>query len=235
MRDNLSNEEFTSRWNNDQDARTGSRIDEIDIMLEILKDQYKRETAILDVGIAAGTIEELIFKNIPEVQIVGVETSAEIINIARMKLRQYADWFEIIRHNLLDISSLNLPPNNYSAAISLQTMHNLPHESKRKIIDFVERKLMPGGVFLIIDTLAIESPHMFKDYKSIWKHLEKTYGKPILTGHSYEEYINKLEDKADRPASLEQYLGWLREAGFEPACLCLLGNRALFGARKVGY
>jgi ubiquinone/menaquinone biosynthesis C-methylase UbiE len=234
MSRNLSNEEFINRWNN-QNVHGPTRIDEIDILLEILKSEYKKDTAVLDIGIAAGTIEELVFKNIPEVQIVGIETSPEIINIARMKLRKYADWFEIIQHNLINISSVNLPAKNYSIALSLQTLHNLPHESKKEIISFAAEKLMHGGLFLILDTLAVESPPVFNYYKNIWKYLEKSYGRPVQQGYNYEEYQNNLEERADKPATLEQYLSWLREAGFEPACLCALGNRALFGAKKTGY
>jgi ubiquinone/menaquinone biosynthesis C-methylase UbiE len=234
MKDKFSSTELINRWSS-QNVQYYSRINEIDILLEIIKYEYKKGTSILDIGIAAGAIEKLIFKNIPEVQIVGIETSPEIIDIARMKLKRHADWFDIVQHNLIDVSSVSIPAKNYSIALSLQTMHNLPHNSKIEIIKFVASKLMPGGLFLILDTLAIESAQVFNYYRCIWKYLEKNYGTPVHSGNHFEEYINILEDKADQPAKLEQYMGWLRESGFESACLCLLGNRALLGARKTDY
>jgi hypothetical protein len=42
-----------------------------------------------------------------------------------------------------------------------------------------------------------------------------------------------VSQRGDRPATLEEQLRWLREAGFaEVACLHLHTNRALFAARK---
>ena len=234
MDENLSNNELTCKWNR-QDVHGYTRINEIDILLEILKDEYQKGTAVLDIGIGAGTIEELIFKQVPEIQLVGIETSPEIVGLARMKLRQYADWFEIIQHNLIDISSITLPPKNYGIAFSIYTMHNLPHESKKEIIRIVSEKLMPGGLFIILDKLAVGSSHVFNYYKCIWKYLEKSFGRPMQQAQNFEEYQNNLDEKSDQPAKLEQYINWLREAGFEPAVLSVLGNKTLFGAKKVDY
>jgi hypothetical protein len=52
-------------------------------------------------------------------------------------------------------------------------------------------------------------------------------------GATFEAHEQSVRTRGDQPATLEEHLQWLREAGFaEVACLHLHGNRALFAARK---
>jgi hypothetical protein len=48
---------------------------------------------------------------------------------------------------------------------------------------------------------------------------------------TFDDYHASYSRKDDHVASLDQYLTWLRHAGFHAACLYLHFNRALVAAR----
>jgi hypothetical protein len=73
---------------------------------------------------------------------------------------------------------------------------------------------------------------LFSAYRSAWDRLNRLHGASIREGDTFQEHARKVATRGDLPASLEQHLKWLREAGFEAACLHLHANRALFCARK---
>ena len=54
----------------------------------------------------------------------------------------------------------------------------------------------------------------------------------VRSGLSGDDFLQQQQRKEDYPASLEEHLIWLRQAGFEATCLHLHLNRALIVAVK---
>ena len=66
----------------------------------------------------SGQVEELIFKRIPDAQILGVDSSQAMLDIAADRLSGYSDHYTTIVHDLRDIDSLKLPESTYRWVIS---------------------------------------------------------------------------------------------------------------------
>lgn len=221
-------------WNADPLTHNPTRKEQLDILLSILESEYRPGTAILDVGFGSGIVEGMIFERIPGSQVVGLDGSPAMVELANERLALYQGRYEVVIHDLMEISTAQLPPHEYGVVISVQTIHNVPDRAKREAFDFVCRTLESGGLFLLLDRIAIDTPGLFDVYQALWKRLGEVHGARIegREGVTFEEHRQILATRGDQPATLEQHLQWLRESGFDVACVHLHGNRALFAARK---
>jgi cyclopropane fatty-acyl-phospholipid synthase-like methyltransferase len=175
----------------------------------------------------SGQVEEMLFKRVPGVRVVGTDFSEPMLALAKARLEVYADRYEVVRQDLREASEARLPEYDYSVAISVQVIHNVAHEYKKEAFGFVYEALMEGGLFLLLDRIRVSTPGLFGAYGSIWGRLNHR------EGNTFEEHEVSVSRRGDQPATLEEHLVWLREAGFgEVAVLHLYGNRALFAARK---
>lgn len=234
MVDEWSDEAFARRWDAAALEENPVRAEQLDILLSVLVEEYRSGEVILDLGAGSGIVEEMIFGQIPKARVIGVDSSAAMIRLAHDRLRGYENRYRIIRHDLEELATLDLPEDEYGIVISVQALHHLSDDRKKRLFAFVRETLRENGLFLLLDRLAENTPALYSCYRSLWRRQERVYRIRISAAReTYEEHAEKLSAKQDHPASLKQHLVWLREAGFDAACLHLHGNRALFAARKA--
>lgn len=230
--EDFRDKETAEKWSIDPTAHNPTRVEQLDILLSILQAEYRQHKTILDIGMGSGILEELIFERIPHAYIIGVDFSRAMLDLAHKRLVGKEGQYEAVVHDLTRLDDLELPDEDYQIAISVQAIHHVPDEHKRAIYRFVYDVLEPGGLFLMLDRIAIHTPRLFDCYKLIWQRLNKLHQAHISEGETFIEHLEKVGERGDLPATLEQNLAWLREAGFETACLHLHANRALFAGRK---
>jgi tRNA (cmo5U34)-methyltransferase len=229
--------EFARDWDTSALSHNLMRAEQLDILLSIIADLYGPGTTILDVGMGSGRVEELLFERIPQAQVVGTDFSEAMLELAHANLAPYRDRYETVMQDLTHPWDAKLPEHEYVIAFSVQVIHNVAHPYKRETFAFIERALAPGGIFLLLDRIRVSTPGLFPVYLSMWDRLERERGiDPEMNrreGTNFEEHEVSVSRRGDQPATLEEHLKWLPEAGFsEVACLHLHGNRALFAARK---
>lgn len=232
MKDEWQNPEFAAQW--DQEARAGignaTRAEQVDILISYIADVYKKGNALLDLGMGSGLVEELLFTRQPNTYVVGVESSQAMIDLAKKRLVAFERQYRLINHDLADFEQIALPAATYQIAFSVQALHHLPSKTQQKLYRSLFKLLPPGGVFLLNDRIALD-PEPFSDlYKSMWNRLERVG--MAKSGISGDEFLQRLQHKEDYPASLEEHLNWLRQAGFEATCLHLHLNRAVIAGVK---
>ncbi|MEO8287902.1 MAG: methyltransferase domain-containing protein [Chloroflexota bacterium] len=233
------NSEFARKWDSDTVSYNPTRLAQLDILLTILADEYREGTTILDVGMGSGRVEEMLFERIPNATLVGTDFSEPMLELAGKRLQSYRGRYETVRQDLTRASEAILPQREYAIAFSVQVIHNVPHPHKKETFAFIKRALAPGGLFLLLDRIRISTPGLFPAYSSMWRRLDRASGNNSTVhrreGDTFEAHERSVSTRGDQPATLEEHLQWLREAGFaEAACLDLHGNRALFAARKRG-
>ena len=225
MVDRWHDPDFATAW--DRGAAVGNpiRAEHLDILLSILEREYRPGTAILDLGIGSGQVEAALFERLPDARVVGVDGSAAMIALAHERLRPYADHTTIVKHDFVDIAGLQLPPHEYGIVISVQALHHIPHEHQRPVIQYAHDVLPAGGLFLLMERVLIDAEHLPHVYAALWERLERVAD--VKSGWDPVRYLQRLRDKADHVAALEDHLAWLRAAGFAAACLHLHLDRAL--------
>ncbi|OEC88354.1 MULTISPECIES: class I SAM-dependent methyltransferase [Methanobacterium] len=97
---------------------------------------------LLDVGCGTGNLLSLISSKY-EVQIVGIDLSPEMLNIARNKLDETADL------RLCDSESLPFNDNSFDMVICTDSFHHYPNPAN--VLAEVKRVLKAGGNFIIAD------------------------------------------------------------------------------------
>ena len=232
MKDEWQDPEFAAEW--DQEARAGIgnpvRAEQVDILISYIADFYKEGNVLLDLGMGSGLVEELLFARRPNAYVVGIESSQAMIDLAKARLAPFEQQYRLIHHDLTNIEQIALPTAIYQIVFSVQALHHLPPEVQQKLYRSLFQLLPPGGVFLLNDRIALD-PGPFSDlYHSTWNRLERV--SKARSGMSGDEFLHRLLHKEDHPASLEEHLSWLREAGFEATCLHLHLNRALIAGVK---
>jgi cyclopropane fatty-acyl-phospholipid synthase-like methyltransferase len=201
------------------------------MLLAILEDEFEPGKTILDLGYGSGIVEQMIFERIPQAQIVGVDRSEAMMVLAAERLKPYPFRFIPVRFDLAELSSIigpssPLPRQQYQIVISIQALHHLTPEQMQAAYLTIYDILEPRGLFLLLDRIAINTPHLWSAYQSLWRLLK------LQEGETYEEHLTHIAAHGDLPAPLEQHLRWLNDGGFEAACLHLHTNRALIAAWK---
>lgn len=213
--------------------RHPTRAEQLDILATVVADAVEEGDAVLDLGCGVGYVAHLLLTRRPTLRLAGVDRSEEALAAARRNLAEAGDRVSLIAGDLEHIAGVLLPHPSYRFVISALTFHDLSEAAKRAVIAKAAAVLAPGGVFLLYDRLRLSEPALFPLQQSIWRRIEREYGRAMRTAVSFEDYLADLgSDNA--PASLEEYFAWFREAGLAPACLHLHGNVALFaGARPA--
>lgn len=213
--------------------RHPTRAEQLDILASLICEHTREGDAVLDLGCGAGYVAHLLLARNPSLELTGVDRSTEALAAARENLAASNARVSLIEGDLERVADIDLPRTSYRFVISVLTFHDLSDEAKRAVIGKAAEVLEAGGVFFLYDRLRLTEPALFPLQQSIWRRIEREYGRGMRTAESYEAYLADLGSD-NRPASLEDYFAWFRQAGLAPGCLHLHGNVALLaGARPA--
>jgi len=233
MRDIWLNPTRTSTWDSDPLSGNPLRGEQVDLLLSLIADHYIPGSTILDIGSGSGLVEAQLFRRLPDALVVGVDYSPAMIAMAEKRLAGKDKQFVTVQHDLCDIQSAKLPERDYQLAFSVQTIHNLPPESQRKVMSWVHKVLSKGGFFFFLDRIAVPGADSFSCYQSVWKRQERVYSSSIDEGRSFPEHQQYLDEQGDSPLTLQENLKIIAEAGFQASALDVRGNRALIACVKI--
>lgn len=221
--------EFAENWDAKTNNRNPIRLEQLDIVASVVADTYQEGKYVVDLGFGSGHLEEMILKRRPETRLIGIDASSAMIDIANSRLVPLSKAYQAIQHDLSDISSLHLDGEDIQVILCIQTLHHLAQEHQIKVLKWAHNTLDKGGVFLIIDRIAIDTKTFFDTYKSLWKRLDNASPQ---SNEDFDHYVKKITTKQDYPFTIEQNLDHLRRAGFEATCIHLHLDRAIIVARK---
>ena len=208
-----------------------TRAGQLDILVALVRDAA-RGGVVVDLGVGSGLVAERVLEEVPTARLVGIDFSPPMLALAERRLARFGKRVSLVEHDLAEIDALQLSDERYTAAISVQALHNVADDVKRRTIAWVSRTLAPAGLFVLVDRVAVASPVLYGDYRAIWERLARLHGREPETAATFEEHLAHLAETGDDPATLDTHVGWLHEANFDAACLHLHGNRAVVAARR---
>jgi cyclopropane fatty-acyl-phospholipid synthase-like methyltransferase len=232
MKDEWHDPNFAVQWDQASLVGNPTRAEQLDILVSFLTDTYREGTTLLDLGMGSGLVEAQLFARRPDAYVVGIESSQAMIDLARLRLAPFQQQYRLIHHDLSDYQHMVLPPETYHIIFSVQALHHLSHHIQQDLYRTLFAILPPHGIFLLLDRIAADSEPFSDLYRSVWNRLERV--SEIKSGLSGDDFLQRLQHKKEHPASLEEHLAWLRQAGFDATCLHLHLNRALLAAVKEG-
>src|SRR5436305_1992731 len=143
MQEDWTSREFARKWDSDMVSYNLMRLEQLDILLSIVADEYKPGTTILDIGMGSGRVEALLFERIPEARVVGTDFSEPMLELANDLLAPYRYRYEVLMQDLTRPWDAKLPEREYSVAVSVQVVHNVAHAHKKETFAFIEHALAP--------------------------------------------------------------------------------------------
>ena len=234
MPQDFKDQQTAQQWDADTRFYNPTRPEQLDMLLSIIEAEFQAGDRILDLGFGSGLVEEMIFKHIPGAQVVGVDASQAMMQLAQGRLHLYAAQYSAIEHDLRDLKTLPLENESFRFIISIQALHHLSDSEMRAAYASIHDLLSPGGLFLLLDRVAIDKPALFGVYQSIWRWQDVHYESRVADheGATFAEYLHSLQDRADIPLSVERHLQLMDKIGLHGALMHAHGIRVLFAARK---
>ncbi len=221
-------------WDADSRGFNPSRPEQLDMLLTIIADHYQVGKTILDLGIGTGLVEEKLFQRIAQAQLIGVDASSAMLELAHKRLQPYTSQYSALIHDFTNIADLHLPPRDYQIVFSVQTLHHLTDSQMLIAYQFIYNTLESGGLFLLSDRIAVEQGSLYSLYQSLWNRQDALYQSQVSTseGATFADHQRIVAERGDLPMGLERHLVLLKQAGFDAACLHLQTNRVLLAGRK---
>ena len=218
-------QQAAASWDASGGGPLPTRAEQQAILLALLAASETGDGAMLDLGIGSGLVAEAVLDAQPSWQLVGVDFSDAMLELARERLSRFGSRVLLVAGDLSEPRGIALPSLSFRAAFSVQTIHHLSDIDKAAVFAWLAALIEPGGLIVIIDRVRVEEP-LFRDWAAVWRKLDPR------TPETYAEHAEELRRAGDQPALLQDQLAWMEEAGLVTSCLHLYGNRAVIVGRK---
>jgi tRNA (cmo5U34)-methyltransferase len=160
---------------------------------------------ILDIGVGTGNLEKFIFNKFTQAKIVGIDTSADFLNIAKNK--NINCQLQTVQ---ADIKYYDIGEHEFDIILSSLAIHHFEDNEKYMLFQKVYRALNKNGVFINFDMVK---PNTEKEYLKLMIQLFQIWKERGLSNDFIEEEKKEMAER-DRLVELSQQKEWLEEVGF---------------------
>ncbi len=178
---------------------------------------------VLDLGCGDGILSDLVFRKLPDSNIVGFDLTEGMLKSYEKKLAMYSGKFELKQGDF----RTDQIGNEYDIIIAGITLHHLTWEERESFYQTLYSSLNEGGLFIARDIIIDENKEVVNDQYRYWKDFMESQGEN--PDFWYSRHIEK-----DFPMTLTDHFAWLHNAGFSRvACQWRLYNFAITTAEKL--
>jgi len=214
MEHQWESQEYAQEWVSKDEQRALEREAQFNAALKWLSVFLEGPSQVMDLGSGPGTLAGKVLSAFPEINVICLDGSDEMLRQARQRLAPFGDRVSFIESDFGAADWSSGLPRELSAVVSARAVHNL---RKLKPIERVYRQiyelLRPGGLFMNIERVNFSTPNLRRYYRNLQI---KTRGRAA---------------KMDGPApNLMQQFQLLKRAGFKDVdCFWREGNTAVIG------
>lgn len=170
-----------------------------------LANSKKENPKILDLGVGTGLLSKYLLERYNTAEFTLIDLSEEMLKVAMSRFKENQNFKYVLgdylKHDFED---------KFDIVISSLSIHHLEDEDKRKLYNKVFNALNDEGIFLNSDQVIGPNSAIDKSYQEKWiKIIEETN----FSGPGKDTAIERM--KFDKPATLENNLKWLADAGFK--------------------
>lgn len=193
-----------------------------EIIIRLLSSKPSGKFRALDLGCGTGILSFLLLSKFSEASIVSFDLAENMLKAAQTKLLKYKDRITFQQGNFAtdDIGQ------GYDVVLSGLSIHHLKDKEKQELSKRIFNALNPNGIFLTRDIVLGATETLTEQYHEFWRQYIRSQGED--DGKWFAKY--QIEDI---PASVEDQLQWLKEAGFvDVGCHWRYINFAIWGGTK---
>jgi ubiquinone/menaquinone biosynthesis C-methylase UbiE len=230
-RDAWQSRDFASSWDHVNNVRTNpERESQLALLTELVVQSTPRH--LLDLGIGSALVESAMHRRYPEFfsscRVTGLDASDAMLGLARQRCdTESIGNLQLAQVDFADIATFELlsPPDT---VICVQALHEVDHDIKRQVFEYVRGLLAPGRPFYILDRFTYPADHWLDDWQATWRWMRSKVDEEVM---DFDDYHEQYRRKTDHIASVEDYSRWLEASGFRTSCPYRGFNRALIIAR----
>jgi tRNA (cmo5U34)-methyltransferase len=221
LHEDWSDERFVAQWIDRQAARAAQRSRQFGLLRAMLPFGAEDSFTYVNVGSGPGTFDDLVLRRFPGARAILVDLSPLMLERASELLGANADRARYVQADLSTRDwSAPLDGQRINAVVSCIAIHNLRAPALiRRVYADCYQLLADGGLFANLDYVRMASPEL--------------QGLAAWAGSDPEGGFAPSGGGSGMPGTVDEQVGWLREAGFAPAdCFYREFRVALFGGCK---
>jgi tRNA (cmo5U34)-methyltransferase len=160
---------------------------------------------VVDLGAGTGLLSAFLADAFPDATFTLVDVTREMLDRARARFASAESRFAF---ELADFAAWPIP-DGVDLIVSALAVHHLHDDAKRDLFARALAALRPGGAFINADEVLGPTPELDARYHAAWRAGARALG---ATDDDFAAAEDRM--KADRCATLDDQLRWLRDAGF---------------------
>ena len=220
-RDHWFNDAYVEKWLDGQPVRSDERTRQFAIIRSVIPRLPDETFRIMDVGGGDGWLAQTLLDHFVNAQALVVDGSPAMVEHAQERLARFGGRASVVRADLDTPDWRQSIGGTIDVAVSSIAIHNLGDPSRIRIL-YAEifELLSEGGCFFNLDYVRAPSPAIRTMGRWASREREAGYVRPHSTG-------------GGSAGTIDEQLGWLREAGFTGADVFWKEfQAALFGGFK---
>jgi tRNA (cmo5U34)-methyltransferase len=199
-----TDEAFVADWIERQEASAMARRPLFAKVRALIPKQPTEVFRYADLGAGAGMLDELILERFPAAQGVLVDGSEPMLARARERLARFGERTRYVAADLSDTAWAERAQGPFDVVVSSRAVHHVGSADRiRAFLGEVCGLLAPGGLFVNLDYVRLAAPAL--QQLGTWASEDPDAQFQITVPHM------------ELPASVEEQLAWLRDAGFAAA------------------
>lgn len=195
-------------------------------MLSVVLDYLPRNRtydSILELGCGTGNFSLLLQHAFPDASITFVDISGQSLGVCATRLggSGSGSGSDKFTFRQLDFRELEFETESFDLVTSSIAVHHLTSVEKQKLFAEIHGWLTPNGILTFNDQFSGATDDLYERHMQGWQEMAFAAGSTLADWNMWMEH----QIEHDHHDSLEDQLGWLKQAGFSPVdCLwrCLL-------------
>ena len=190
------------------------------IAFEILPFPKTAALRAIDLGIGTGYFTERFLKQFPNSEVLGIDGSQAMIELAKTRLRSLASRVQFVTGDFRGLQHLAAGVGTADVVFSAYALHHLNRPDKEAVLRQVVELLAAGGWFMNADLIIADSPEVESRVQQLRVAgiVERAGGsdKRFIDSASTRRFLDDLEaNEGDQPLTLAEDLNVLRSSGLK--------------------
>jgi tRNA (cmo5U34)-methyltransferase len=177
-----------------------------DAVPRLVARRREEELSVLDLGAGTGLLSQHLAHALPCARFTLIDVAGRMLDVARERFAGEPEGR--FRFVVGDLAALPLPARQ-DVVVSALAIHHLADDGKRRLFARIHEALVPGGVFVNAEQVLGATPEVERRYHASWLARVRAAGVPEA---DLDAALERM--RADRMATLDDQLRWLREAAY---------------------
>ena len=217
-------EEMIQRYNQRLKIVGIRAIERDEVVISMIPHKEHESFRILDLGAGMGRFTKKLRERYPNAEIVCLDGSEKMLEVAKSRFKENSvnadSEVSFVHKDFGNASWVEGLSGKFDVVVSTGAIHHISDIRKKQLFSEVYNLLNTKGYFINGDLLKSKYDVLnTKYYDDIWAHYIQVKTREVLGIQREIEDVKKrmyeaLKKEGDKPATVEDQLQWLLEAGF---------------------